>query len=150
MIAYGPPAFVLTVMGIWLIATLIGNATQRRQPTTSNSVIGWQPDPYRRHQLRYFDGMQWRHDVCDSGVVAVDDPDVAPPPPNSSLPLSPINQASRSLVSTSPPMGWSADPYARHSERWFNGNTWSSRVRDGRKISKDPVPNSISAGSVSA
>lgn len=38
---------------------------------TSN-VTGWHPDPYHRHELRYFDGISWRDDVCDAGFVSRD------------------------------------------------------------------------------
>lgn len=38
---------------------------------------GWHPDPYGKHQLRYFDGTSWREMVSDDGVQSVD----APPPP---------------------------------------------------------------------
>lgn len=33
---------------------------------------GWQPDPTRRHEYRYWDGSQWTDDVSDGGVTSVD------------------------------------------------------------------------------
>lgn len=32
----------------------------------------WHPDPTGRHQLRYWDGAKWTHDVADDGVVSAD------------------------------------------------------------------------------
>jgi len=44
----------------------------------SNS--SWQPDPYGRHQLRWWDGTQWTSMVSDNGVTH-DEAVVAPPVP---------------------------------------------------------------------
>lgn len=33
---------------------------------------GWHPDPYRRYQLRYWDGARWSQHVSTNGVAAVD------------------------------------------------------------------------------
>lgn len=33
---------------------------------------GWYPDPYARHELRYFDGVHWNDHVSDSGVPGID------------------------------------------------------------------------------
>jgi hypothetical protein len=33
---------------------------------------GWHPDPSRRHEYRYWNGLVWTDDVADRGVVAVD------------------------------------------------------------------------------
>ncbi len=33
---------------------------------------GWQPDPTRRHEYRYWDGGTWTDDVSDNGVTSVD------------------------------------------------------------------------------
>lgn len=35
--------------------------------------------------------------------------------------------------------GWQADPSGRHQERWFDGTTWSSQVRDHGVVNDDPV-----------
>lgn len=47
---------------------------------------GWRPDPFGRHELRYWDGSVWTQHVSDAGVQATDDPvpndpSVPPPPP---------------------------------------------------------------------
>ena len=48
------------------------------QPATSvaGPPAAWHPDPYGRHEHRWWDGMQWTASVSDQGVVATD-----PPPP---------------------------------------------------------------------
>jgi hypothetical protein len=33
---------------------------------------GWHPDPYRRHELRWWDGTTWTEHVSDQGVASVD------------------------------------------------------------------------------
>ncbi|HLM64742.1 MAG TPA: DUF2510 domain-containing protein [Acidimicrobiales bacterium] len=35
-------------------------------------AAGWQPDPTRRHEYRYWDGSQWTDDVSDRGVTSID------------------------------------------------------------------------------
>lgn len=42
----------------------------------------WEPDPFGRHQYRWFDGQGWTENVSDDGVVSADAPDPggAPPP----------------------------------------------------------------------
>lgn len=35
-------------------------------------AAGWHPDPYGRHQYRYWDSANWTGSVSDNGVVAQD------------------------------------------------------------------------------
>jgi hypothetical protein len=35
-------------------------------------VAAWYRDPLKRHQLRYWDGSHWTHEVSDDGVVGTD------------------------------------------------------------------------------
>ena len=56
-------------------------------PATS-SAGQWAPDPYGRHQYRWWDGAQWTGNVSDHGVVGVDQPQVAQATP----PLVPRSQ----------------------------------------------------------
>ena len=46
---------------------------------------GWQPDPFGRHEVRYWDGAAWTAHVSDAGVTSTDEPipspEGAPPPP---------------------------------------------------------------------
>lgn len=37
-----------------------------------NTTPGWQPDPTKRHEYRYFDGSKWTDDVSDKGTVSTD------------------------------------------------------------------------------
>ena len=39
-----------------------------------------------------------------------------------------------------PPAGWSWDPAERHEHRYWDGATWTIRVRDGEVESVDPPP----------
>jgi hypothetical protein len=41
---------------------------------------GWYADPYRRYELRYFDGAVWTEHVSTNNVVGVDRPEAAPAP----------------------------------------------------------------------
>jgi hypothetical protein len=41
----------------------------------------WAPDPYRRHELRWWNGVTWSDQVSDSGVHTVDPLGAVPPPP---------------------------------------------------------------------
>ena len=49
----------------------------------------WAPDPLRRHELRYWDGVAWTDHVWGAGVQAVDPVSVAP-----TVPISPMTPAS--------------------------------------------------------
>jgi hypothetical protein len=47
---------------------------------------GWQPDPFGRHEVRYWDGSAWTAHVSDAGVTGTDEPvpspeGAMPPPP---------------------------------------------------------------------
>ena len=33
---------------------------------------GWYPDPYGRHEMRYWDGARWTEHVADGGAPKVD------------------------------------------------------------------------------
>jgi hypothetical protein len=37
-----------------------------------------------------------------------------------------------------PEGSWQLDPFGRHRQRWWNGTTWSERVRDGKLDGIDP------------
>jgi hypothetical protein len=47
----------------------------------SGSPAGWHPDPFGRHELRYWDGAQWSEHVSSHGKQAVDAPVGASPVP---------------------------------------------------------------------
>ena len=52
-----------------------------------SEAAGWQPDPFGRHEVRYWDGSAWTAHVSDAGVTGTDEPvpspegAVPPPPP---------------------------------------------------------------------
>jgi hypothetical protein len=48
---------------------------------TSTTSAGWHPDPYGRHQLRYFDGATWTENVSNAGVQGIDPPTGVPAAP---------------------------------------------------------------------
>lgn len=77
-------AVTLLMIGIGAVALFFGlmiaiatNQRNKQSATTPTTPAGWHPDPYGKHQLRYFDGTSWREMVSDDGVQSVD----APPPP---------------------------------------------------------------------
>jgi Protein of unknown function (DUF2510) len=47
--------------------------------SVQESPARWAPDPYARHQLRYWDGSTWTEHVSDQGVTGIDHPQSAPP-----------------------------------------------------------------------
>jgi hypothetical protein len=51
-------------------------------PPPPSVPAGWYPDPYRRHEHRYFDGTSWTEHVSDQGVQSIDKPDLFPGPPS--------------------------------------------------------------------
>ena len=50
-----------------------------------SEAAGWQPDPFGRHEVRYWDGSAWTAHVSDAGVTGTDEPlpspEGTPPPP---------------------------------------------------------------------
>lgn len=59
-----------------LVASLQGGwrAATQGAPAISaqNSPPGWYPDPYGRHEMRFWDGTVWSENVSDRGVNGVD------------------------------------------------------------------------------
>lgn len=64
------------------LSEVAADMTRRRAPAPSEYTSPtpqadraegiWAADPYRRHELRYFDGRRWTDHVSDAGVPAVD------------------------------------------------------------------------------
>lgn len=50
-------------------------------PPPPGTAPVWAPDPFHRHQFRYWDGSMWSSVVSDNGTVSNDLPVSAPPPP---------------------------------------------------------------------
>jgi len=44
------------------------------------SPAAWHPDPYGRHEHRYWDGLRWTEHVSDGGRTSIDTPAAAPTP----------------------------------------------------------------------
>lgn len=64
----------MLLIGAWLVIFGIRDLVEEKRRTEHvivHSVIGWQPDPTGRHQLRYFDGTRWLASVADT---VADDP----------------------------------------------------------------------------
>lgn len=57
------------------------------EPTvgTEQTPVGWYPDPFGRHERRYWDGMQWTHHVDSGGRQATDPPVGGSPAPRVDL-----------------------------------------------------------------
>lgn len=49
-------------------------ASLRRVSGTSETQADWYPDPYGRHELRYYDGAQWTEHVSSHGRQSTDQP----------------------------------------------------------------------------
>lgn len=78
----------------------------------------WVPDPFRRHDLRFFDGDIWTFHVSNQGVQAVDQP-LAPAPAGGA--------------------DWHPDPFGRHDHRFFDGKAWTDQAATGGTTHIDPA-----------
>ena len=89
-----------------------------------NPVPGWHPDPYGRHQHRFWDGTAWTGRVADDGNESDDPIPAAPPaPPVGPTPVEPAG----SPAPSGPPTGWEptpSTPAAPPSPRASNGRRW--------------------------
>ncbi|ULE34386.1 DUF2510 domain-containing protein [Mycobacterium sp. IDR2000157661] len=56
----------------WLTALQAGRQEPAAWLRPSGPPPGWHADPYRRYQLRYWDGARWSEHVSTNGVAAVD------------------------------------------------------------------------------
>ena len=68
-----------------------------------NIVAGWDPDPYQRHQTRYWNGAAWTEHVADNGVQTVDAM-LAPSAPVAAYPASPPYTAPYTAPYGAPPV----------------------------------------------
>lgn len=92
----------------------------------------WHPDPFHRHDLRYFDGTAWTEHVVSGGVQSVD---------------SEVLESASGHVT--PAAGWHADPTRRFAVRYWDGNRWTDHVAAEGKQSVDPLPAPSAEGSCS-
>lgn len=58
----------------------MSDPTTPAPPAARAVPAGWHPDPFQRHQLRYWDGGQWTEHVSDHGVARIDAPIPGPGP----------------------------------------------------------------------
>jgi hypothetical protein len=73
----------------------------------------WQPDPYGRHEQRYFDGERWTEHVSDNGAQSTDEPSagpvVAPPRPPQPQVARPVYRPAQQVPPTI---------IVKHKSRW--------------------------------
>jgi Protein of unknown function (DUF2510) len=53
----------------------MSNQSPTRSPDRTDAAAGWYPDPYGRHQYRYWDGRVWTDAVSHEGIRGRDVPD---------------------------------------------------------------------------
>lgn len=41
-------------------------------PTAATTPAGWHPDPFKAHEMRFFDGVEWTENVADDGKASTD------------------------------------------------------------------------------
>ncbi len=83
----------------------------------SDSPAGWYPDPYGRHELRYFDGSAWGEHVGDSGrqssdPIGPDTPVLAPRAPAQTSAVSAPEGAAMVATAGTPTI------VVKHKSRW--------------------------------
>lgn len=87
----------------------------------------WLADPFRRYQLRYWNGRKWSDQVADSGVQATD--------PNGARGI-PLQAPTSSAMAA--PASWYPDPSKRFGHRYWNGRKWTDQVADNGVVAADP------------
>lgn len=88
------------------------------------SPAGWYPDPFDRHERRYWDSSNWTDHVVSRGCQEVDPPVDRPQVPT-------VNTAQ-------PPAAWHPDPFGRHERRYWDGGQWSHHVLSRGSQGIDP------------
>jgi hypothetical protein len=56
------------------VEAAMSNYSPARSPDQMSAPAGWYPDPFGRHQYRYWDGVTWSSSVSDGGVQSQDTP----------------------------------------------------------------------------
>jgi hypothetical protein len=81
-----------------------------------DSPAGWHPDPYRTHELRYFDGSSWTEHVSDQGQASTapaaypSAPTTSPAAPTATLTPVPTPEPSPQPAPTPAPAAWGTTP----------------------------------------
>ena len=81
---------------------------------SERSPADWYPDPFGRHEARYWDGGQWTEHVASQGLQSVDLPVGAT--------LSPVGVPTKSSAD------WYLDPFGRFERRYWDGIRWTEHV----------------------
>ena len=85
---------------------------------TTPIAADWYPDPFGRHEHRYWDGAQWTDHAASDGCQVVDWPVPATLPESVAGPED--FQAD-----------WYPDPTGRHDVRYWDGTQWTEHVSSG-------------------
>ena len=113
-------------------ASFIATPRAPESPSAARSGVveqlppSWQPDPFGRHQHRFWDGRRWKALVADNGITSTDVYGNTPTP----LPP-PVGGASATA-------GWYADTSGRHQYRYWDRKRWTDQVADNGLQSHDP------------
>ena len=74
---------------------VLGTAAASGGVAAGGSAAGsqWAADPFGRHELRFYNGMEWTSAVSDAGVVGMDAPVAQAPevPPRPAAPVTPVS-----------------------------------------------------------
>jgi hypothetical protein len=66
---------VLVGVPVLVVVFVVKAVGKRSVPPPSSAPEGrWAPDPFGRHELRFWDGRQWTSNVSDRGVEGHDPP----------------------------------------------------------------------------
>jgi len=84
-----------------------GRATFAAVSNVNQNPPGWHPDPFQRHQMRYWDGNGWSEHVSTNGVQSVDPPTPAPLVPTSGHTPNQIQQQVQNRAGAQ--AGWQGD-----------------------------------------
>lgn len=119
----------------WIIAATLSNTPEKEAedqakiaaaqgrtvvPSTSPTAARqWAPDPYGRHNHRYFNGIRWTDKVADAGTESVE-------PPGYPIPAGPAE-------------GWAPDPFSRFPQRYYRVSGWTNHVTQSGTTYSDPA-----------
>jgi len=102
---------------------IVGQLPLLRPPEPDTK--GWHPDPLSQKDFRYFDGQEWTREVTDNPaqrVAAVVGDERAD-----------LERRLRALAPPADPApSWHLDPLGEHHFRYFDGQSWTSEVRETR------------------